>query len=141
MTVINFPGMSHRTFEQIHHRESASIELDGMDLQDWEGCIADLNLALVEVAVARDKLAELSRQMDLEESRAILEVTGANAEQRKATITLALNAEGAAYAMLAEQSRAIRLKQADAERRAEIARQQCRLLREAVALQTAAASI
>ena len=132
MTVVEFPGTTPEIIAQTRARELALGELDG-----WEDAIDALNLALTDAAVCRDRLAGLSDLMECEEAKATLEATGGNAEQRKAAVTLALHADGAAYADLTAQSRAIRLKLADAERRAEIARQRCRLLREAVALQVA----
>ena len=146
MTLVRFPEgpetspdaisdhsrITPESIEQLRDRELALSELE-----NWEDAIDALNLALTDAAVCRDRLAGLADLMESEEAKATLEATGSNAEQRKASLTIALNAEGAEYAKLAAQSRAIRLKLADAERRAEIARQRCRLLREAVALQVA----
>ncbi len=73
--------------------------------------------------------------MDIEEARAVVGTIGGNAESRKASVTLFLNEHCPEYQALLSQQREARLKLADAERRAEVARQQCRLLREAVRLQ------
>jgi len=104
------------------------------ELDTWDDELTALNLALVDAAFARDRLAEATRQMDLEEARIILGAVGGNAETRKAAVTLALAEACPVYADLLGQQREQRLKLADAERRAELSRQRCRLLREAVRL-------
>jgi hypothetical protein len=115
--------------ERLHAQGAALADLDA-----WDDQIAALNVALTDAAVARDRLADIGRQMDLEEARAVAGTIGGNAESRKASVTLFLNEHDPDYQALLSQQREARLKLADAERRAEIARQQCRLLRAAVRL-------
>ena len=107
----------------------AEAELDG-----WDDAIVDLNLALTDAAVSRDKLGELSRLLELEEARETLGATGPNAEARRAAVLLTLHESVPAYQALLAQQREQRLRLADSERRSEIARQRCRLLHAAIRL-------
>ena len=69
--------------------------------------------------------------MDLMEARALLSVTGANAETRKAALAVALS-ESITYQDITAEIRARRERLADADRRATILRERCRLHRAAV---------
>ncbi len=73
--------------------------------------------------------------MDIGEAHAVVGTVGGNTERRKASVTLFLHEHCPEYQALLSQRREARPKLADAERRAEIARPQCRLLREAMRLQ------
>ncbi len=115
---------------RLHAEGAALADLDARDT-----AIAELNLALTAAAVARDWLADIALRMDIEEARAVVGTVGGNAESRKASVTLFLHEHCPEYQALLSQQREARLRLADAERRAEIARQQSRLLREAVRLQ------
>ena len=102
-------------------------------LAAWEDAIQDLDQALVEVASAR---AAIERETDilerLEASR-VLTIEGGNAETRKARLTLEL-ADDARYQAHLGNLRAGRERLADADRRAAIQRERCRLLRATLAL-------
>ena len=124
-----------RTNETATMPEGVRLYATALDeLDTWDDELTQLNLALLDAALARDRLAEATRQMDLEEAREIIGTSGGNAETRKAAVLLTLHERCPIYADLLKQSREQRLKLADAERRAELARQRCRLLREAVRL-------
>jgi hypothetical protein len=127
----NQPRFTAIDAEQLRAQAAALADLDA-----WDDQIAALNVALIDAAVARDRLAELGRRMDVEEARIVLETVGSNADTRKAAVTLALHEACPAYQQLLAQNREARQRLADAERRAEIARQQCRLLRAATLLGT-----
>ena len=112
-------------------------ELAAMDLDSWDQSIDALNLALTDAAVARDKISELTRLLDVEEARALLGASGGNAETRKAAVLLALNEACPVYENLQAELRERRLRLADAERRVIVAKQQGRLLQTAIKLQMA----
>ena len=126
MKIIEMPTTSMSTSGT---RDQALGELDC-----WDSSILDLNLAIADAAVARDRLAEATRQMDIEEARETLGATGPNAEARRAAVLLTLHERVPAYQSLVKQAREQRLKLADAERRVTISKERCRLLREAVRL-------
>ena len=134
MTIIEMPDTTAALHEQARAYHAAMADLDA-----WDDELTSFNVALVDAAVARDRLTETVRLLEVEEARVVLGAVGGNAETRKAAVTLALNEECPAYQTLLMQSREGRLKLADAERRAELARQRCRLLREAVRLQAGGA--
>ena len=92
-----------------------------------------MDAALADAASARRELADAEREADLLEARALLSITGANAETRKAALAVALS-ESITYQDITAEVRALRERLTDAERRAEIARQRVRLHRAAVAV-------
>ena len=103
------------------------------DLDQWDDAIAQLDIAIVDAARARDRLADTAEAMAVAEAQISLTIEGKNEVERKARLVLALDAsEG--YRALVEQRSGDRLALADAERRIEVTRQRCRLLREAVRL-------
>ncbi len=74
--------------------------------------------------------------MDIGEAHAVVGTIGGNSERRKASVTLFLHEHCPEYQALLSQRREVHPELADAERRAEVARQQYRLLREATRLGT-----
>ncbi len=103
------------------------------ELESWDDAIAALDAALADAAAARRELADAERKTDLLEARALLSVNGGNAETRKAALGVQL-AESPAYQCLISEARMARERLADAERRATILRQRCRLHQSAVAV-------
>jgi len=103
------------------------------ELDHWDDAIDALDTALANASLARDEISHVAEELDLIEARAILAATGANAEARKATVTLAL-ADDPSYQALLAQSRGARQRLADAERRVVVLKERCRLLRSAAAL-------
>ncbi len=103
------------------------------ELDDWDSAITALDAALTHAASARRDLADAEREADLLEARALLTITGSNESMRKAALTVALS-ESIPYQDITAEMRALREGLADAERRAEIARQRARLHRAAVAV-------
>jgi hypothetical protein len=115
----------------IEQLRAQSASLSALDT--WGEQVIALNLALTDAARARDRMAEVAEALSLIEAEVSLAIDGGNAEQRKARLTLAL-AEHSSYQEARTAQREARLRLADAERRIELARHQCRLLREAVRL-------
>ena len=79
------------------------------------------------------ELANTEREADLFEARALLSVTGANAETRKAALAVALS-ESIRYQDITAEVRAPRERLADAERQVAVLKERCRLHRAAVAV-------
>jgi hypothetical protein len=98
------------------------------ELGAWDDAIAGLDTAMANAAGARDEINHTAEEIDLIEARATLLANGTNAEARKAAVTLAL-AEDESYRALLAQNRAARQRLADAERRAAVLKERCRLLR------------
>ena len=103
------------------------------ELDDWDSAITALDAALADAASARRELADAEREADLLEARALLSISGANAETRKAALAVQL-AESPAYQCLLSEARAARERLADAERCVVILKERCRLHRSAVAV-------
>ncbi len=101
------------------------------ELDDWDSTIADLDRALADAAAARRDLLSVEAETELLEARAVLAVTGGNAETRKATVAVQL-AESVAYQDLVAEAREARARLADAERRVLILRQRCHVHRAAI---------
>ena len=103
------------------------------ELDAWDACIAELDRALRDAAEARLDLDALAVTLDRLEAGHALSIEGGNAESRKARLTLAMADDGRyERARLAQQD--ARRCLLDAERRAELARQRCRLLRAALSI-------
>ena len=102
-------------------------------MDDWDSTITALDAALADAASARRDLADAERETDLLEARALLSITGANADTRKAALAIQL-AESPAYQCLVSEGRAARERLTDAERRVIILKERCRLHRSAVAM-------
>lgn len=115
----------------IEQLRAQSASLSALDA--WGDQVVTLNLALTDAASARDRMAESADALSLIEAEVTLSIEGKNEPERKARLTLALAAH-AGYQETRGAQRETRLRLADAERRAEMARQQCRLLREATRL-------
>ena len=103
------------------------------ELDSWDDTIAALEAALADAAAARRDLADAEREADLLEARALLSINGSNESMRKAALTVALS-ESITYQDITAEARAARDRLADAERRAAILRERCRLHRAAVAV-------
>ncbi len=103
------------------------------ELDDWGSAIAALDAALTDAASARRDLADAEREADLLEARALLSITGSNESMRKAALAVALS-ESIPYQDITAEVRGLRERLADAERRAAILRERCRLHRAAVAV-------
>lgn len=114
--------------EQLRTQSAPLAALDA-----WGDQIVALNLALTDAARARDRLTETAEALSLIEAEVTLSIDGKNEPERKARLTLALAAH-MGYQDARTAQRQVRLKLSDAERRAEMSRQQCRLLREATRL-------
>lgn len=103
------------------------------ELDALEDCITDLDRALGTAADARLRLDKLNRELEAIEASILLGIEGGNAEQRKARLVLALGDDDrhvrTVQAIDAERARLL-----DAERRAQVARERCRLLRASLAL-------
>ena len=105
------------------------------DLDTWDDTITVLNDALLDAAAARLRLDQLHCQLESIEASVMLTIEGGNAEARKARLTLALTDDH----RHAETVTAIDVQRArllDAERRVQMAKEQTRLLRAALALHT-----
>ena len=105
----------------------------GTDLQAWSDTIAALDGALREAAAARLRIESLHRQLECIEASTLLGIEGANAETRKARLTLAL-ADDTRHRVTVGAIDAERVRLVDAERRITTAKERCRLLRASCAL-------
>jgi hypothetical protein len=103
----------------------------GALLDDYDTAISELDAALTDAMHARLALADAEADLSLIEARAILAASGGNAETRKATVTLAL-ADDPAWQDRSRTARTARIGITDAERRATLAKERCRLLRAAL---------
>src|SRR3712207_1618412 len=104
------------------------------ELHAWESAIADLDQALTELAGARAMIDAESAMLDRLEAGKVLSIEGPNAEARKARLTLEL-ADDARYQSHLLSLRQARERLADADRRVAVAKERCRLLRAALAVQ------
>ena len=109
----------------------AALGADQID--SWDDTITAPDAALADAAAARRDLADAEREADLLEARALLSITGSNESMRKAALAIALS-ESIPYQDITAEVRALRERLADAERRATILRERCRLHRAAVAV-------
>ena len=103
------------------------------ELEAWQGAIADLDAALVDLTAARTEIEAQSNLLDRIEAGRVLSIEGPNAEARKARLTLEL-ADDARYQAHLRALREARERLADADRRVAVARERCRLLRAALTL-------
>ncbi len=108
------------------------------ELQTWEAAITDLDVALADLAGARAMIDAESGMLDRLEASKVLSIEGPNAEARKARLTLEL-ADDARYQAHLASLRQARERLADADRRVAVAKERCRLLRAALAVQERAA--
>ena len=108
------------------------------ELQAWEAAITDLDVALADLAGARAMIDAESGMLDRLEASKVLSIEGPNAEARKARLTLEL-ADDARYQAHLAGLRQARERLADADRRVTVAKERCRLLRAALAVQERAA--
>ncbi len=118
----------HRIIVETWHHDTALADLDA-----WDDAITALDAALTDVAHARHAAQDAEGQMAVIEARTTLATNGANAETRKAAVALVLAGDGI-YRQAATRAREARLRLTDAERRAIVAKERCRLLRVALAL-------
>jgi hypothetical protein len=102
-------------------------------LAELDSIIRDLDAALADAAQARITLADTELEMAVIEASLVLDITGSNETQRKAALTLRLREDGP-YQEMSRIARDARTAIWDAERRAEVAKQRCRMLRAALAL-------
>jgi hypothetical protein len=105
------------------------------DLDRWDGMICELNIALRDAAGARLALDAEALALERLEAGAALTVEGRNEGERKARLVLMLADDTRYQAHLAAHQDARRAL-LDAERRAEVCRQRCRLLRVSLTLTT-----
>jgi len=108
------------------------------ELEAWREAIGALDVALADLAGARASIEAESQMLERIEASKVLTIEGANAETRKAKLTLEL-ADDARYELTAKALRAARARLADADRRVTIERERCRLLRAALTVQERAA--
>lgn len=104
------------------------------ELHAWEAAITDLDQALADLAGARAMIDAESTLLDRLEASKVLSIEGPNAEARKARLTLEL-ADDARYQSHLASLRQARERLADADRRVAVAKERCRLLRAALAVQ------
>lgn len=104
------------------------------ELHAWESAIADLDQALADLAGSRAMIDAESGMLDRLEAGKVLSIEGPNAEARKARLTLEL-ADDARYQSHLASLRQARERLADADRRVAVAKERCRLLRAALAVQ------
>ena len=103
------------------------------ELEAWQSAIGDLDNALVDLTAARTEIEAQSNLLDRIEASKVLTIEGGNAETRKARLTLAL-ADDARYQTHADALRDARMRLMDAERRVQVSKERCRLLRAACAI-------
>lgn len=104
------------------------------ELHAWDEAIRDLDQALADLAGARALIDAQSTLLDRLEASKVLSIEGPNAEARKARLTLEL-ADDARYQSHLTGLRQARERLADADRRVAVAKERCRLLRAALAVQ------
>src|SRR5215213_10965667 len=104
------------------------------ELDAWSTAIADLDVAMADLAGSRTEIEALSNLLDRIEAGKVLSIEGPNAEARKARLTLEL-ADDSRYQAHLDSIRQARERLADADRRVAVARERCRLLRAALTIQ------
>jgi hypothetical protein len=104
------------------------------ELHAWDEAIRDLDIALADLTSARATIDAESTLLDRLEASKVLSIEGPNAEARKARLTLEL-ADDARYQAHLTALRQARERLADADRRVAVAKERCRLLRAALAVQ------
>jgi hypothetical protein len=97
-------------------------------LDEWHRAIDELDIALADAGAARAAIDAATLKLERIEAREMLTIEGGNAETRKARLTLAL-ADHPEYQQQVEALRMARERQFDADRRATVQRERCRLLR------------
>lgn len=100
----------------------------GALLDEWDTAISELDQSLQCATQLRGQITDLQYRMDVVEARHTLAATGNNAEKRKAMVLLSLDKDSE-YQSLRERLSRCRTSLADAERRAVIWKERCRLLR------------
>ena len=102
-------------------------------LETWSEAITALDAAIGDAAAARAAIELETTAMERIEATTMLTIEGGNAETRKARLTLAL-ADDPRYQAHVRALAAARERLADADRRATINRERCRLLRATLAM-------
>jgi hypothetical protein len=102
-------------------------------LDEWDTVIEELNATLGRLNAARHDLTEAEEELTVIEARAVLEVSGGNAETRRAQLTLLL-AEHPTYQRTAARVKASQEGVREAERHLSVLKERGRLLRAATAL-------
>ena len=105
------------------------------DLDTWDDAIAMLNDALVDAAAARLRLDQLHRQMESIEASIALTIEGKNESERRARLVIALT-DDHHHIETVTGIDVQRARLLDAERRMQVAKERCRLLRASLALHT-----
>jgi hypothetical protein len=103
------------------------------DLDAWDDAITALDAALTDAAHARAIIEAETETLDRLQAAYVLAIDGGNAESRKARLTLAL-AGDARYEQHRQAHTTARRELLDAERRVQVMRERCRLLRAVLAL-------
>jgi hypothetical protein len=110
----------------------------GALLDELDSLISDLDAAIGDQYAARAVLADAELEMSVIEASITLDTTGPNETARKAAVTLALR-QDPGYAELARTAREARTALHDADRRYQVIKARCGLVRAALALLTAPA--
>jgi hypothetical protein len=103
------------------------------ELEAWQDAITALDQGLADVMAARAAIDAETLALEQIEASTMLTIEGANAETRKAKLTLAL-ANDPRYQARLGGLRAARERLGDADRRVAVAKERCRLLRASLAL-------
>ena len=103
------------------------------DFAAWTEQITALDAALTDAATARATIDAECLTLERLEASAVLRIEGGNAETRKARLTLAL-ADDARHEAHRQRLTAARHCLMDAERRVQVSRERCRLLRVSLGL-------
>ncbi len=106
-----------------------------LDLERWEEQITALDRSMREAAAARRDLDEQTAILERIEASKVLEIAGPNEAARRARLTLEL-ADDARYLATVRAIDEQRMRLMMAERRAELLRERCKLLRAALALRS-----
>jgi hypothetical protein len=111
---------------------STAAENHAADLDAWDSEIANLNIALRDLAVARAQIEIETEALERVEADVRLSVEGQNADIRRARLTLAL-ADDRRHVEHTAALRGAKAALLDADRRVTVAKERCRLLRNATA--------
>lgn len=104
-------------------------------MQEWRNAISRLEVALADYNQHKDFLLNATEELELLEARVVLTTEGRNEGERRSKVVLALN-DSPEYQRAFERRQADQGAIWDAERRIEIAKQQCRLAATTLALLT-----
>ena len=103
------------------------------ELDLWDSAITELDAALADAATARLAIGTETVTLERLEAGIMLGIEGGDAESRKARLTLAL-ADDARYEACRRRLIDARHGLMDAERRVQVSKERCRLLRAAMML-------